>query len=251
MSYPRIHLLGLPIDALTREQAVDQLCLLVSGKGQHHVMTPNAEMLVESTRNPQFRAILERSRLNLPDSVGLLHAAKWTGQELPERVTGVDTVIDLCKELSGEHPVFLLGAAPGVAEKAAQILQRRNPDLVIAGTHPGSPSDADAPSIIAKINAAKPQLLLVAFGAPAQDLWISKYLSSLPTVHVAMGVGGTFDFIAGVQKRAPAIFQAMGLEWLWRVMREPRRIGRIWRAVVVFPWLVWRYGKDSKLKIDN
>ncbi|MBI2117865.1 WecB/TagA/CpsF family glycosyltransferase, partial [Candidatus Peregrinibacteria bacterium] len=92
---------------------------------------------------------------------------------------------------------------------------------------------------------AKPRLLLVAFGAPEQDLWIDRYLSAMPSVRVAMGIGGTLDFLAGVRKRAPALVQKLGFEWLWRLLNEPWRLRRIWNAVVVFPWLVVRYGREN------
>lgn len=182
--------------------------------------------------------VLQKSDLNLPDSQGLLFAAKWTGQQLPERVTGADTVQNLCGILGPEHPVFLLGAAPGVAEKAADVLRSKHPRLTIAGTFSGSPMQNDAAQIIRRINEAKPHLLLVAFGAPAQDLWIHEHLAKMPSVRVAMGIGGTLDFVAGIKKRAPLFMQKIGLEWLWRFVQEPSRWRRMWRAVVIFPFLV-------------
>jgi N-acetylglucosaminyldiphosphoundecaprenol N-acetyl-beta-D-mannosaminyltransferase len=171
--------------------------------------------------------------------------ARWTGQFLPQRVTGVDTVTALLNDLGPEHPVFLLGGAPGIAERAAAELTKRNPRLVITGTDGGSSAENDASRIITKINAAKPHLLLVAFGAPAQDLWIDHHLKDMPSVRVAMGIGGTLDFIAGTQKRAPHCMQSVGLEWLWRFVRQPSRWMRIVNAVIVFPWLVLRHGKDA------
>jgi N-acetylglucosaminyldiphosphoundecaprenol N-acetyl-beta-D-mannosaminyltransferase len=146
----------------------------------------------------------------------------------------------LCGILDASCPVFLLGAADGVAEKAAAVLRSRNPRLKIVGTFSGSPRMEDDAVIMRMIKDAKPHLLLVAFGAPAQDLWIHEHLKNLPSVRVAMGVGGTFDFLAGVQKRAPRWMRSIGLEWLWRFIREPSRWKRMWRAVVVFPWLVIR-----------
>jgi N-acetylglucosaminyldiphosphoundecaprenol N-acetyl-beta-D-mannosaminyltransferase len=149
----------------------------------------------------------------------------------------VDTVQDLCKNLGANSPIFLLGAAPGVAEKTAEILMSRSPLLRVVGTDAGWSSDDDAARIIAKINECKPHLLLVAFGAPKQDEWIAKYLPQIPSVKVAMGIGGTFDFIAGTQTRAPKIMRKFGLEWLYRLVREPKRFKRIFNAVIVFPWL--------------
>lgn len=247
----RVTLLGVPIDALTKREALDRLRSMLVARTQGHVMTPNAEMLVESGENSTFRSVLERSALNLPDSVGLLWMARLTGQRIPERVTGVDTVTALLETVSAEHPVFLLGAALGVADRAAAELRKRNPALRIVGTHAGSPRNEDAAAIIAMINRAAPHLLLVAFGAPAQDLWIAEHLRELPSVRVAIGVGGTFDFLAGTARRAPKFLQSIGCEWLWRVLREPWRIRRILNAVVVFPVLVMRYGKNAPRVIPS
>lgn len=213
-------------------------------------MTPNNEMLVETARREDFRQLLNSTDLNIPDSTGLLWMARLTGQKLPERVTGVDTVTALCASLTEETPVFLLGAKPGIAEAAAAALLIKNPHLKIVGCFAGSPRTEDAPAVLGIIRAAAPHLLLVAFGAPAQDLWIAKHLKELPSVRVAMGIGGTFDFLAGKVKRAPAFMRSLGLEWLWRLIREPKRIGRIWRAVVVFPLLVLCYGKEARKSFE-
>ena len=240
----RVILLGVPIDSVTQVQALEKLQNFLEENGQRHVTTPNNEMLVEAAKNPSFLQLLQKSDLNLPDSKGLLLMARWTGQKLLERVTGVDTVEALCALLDERHPVFLLGAAPGMAQRAASVLQSKNPRLKIVGYFSGSPHANDAADIIARINDSKPHLLLVAFGAPAQDLWIAEHLRQMPSVTVAMGVGGTFDFIAGSKMRAPKLLRNLGLEWLWRFVQEPSRWKRIWRAVIVFPILVFRYGKQ-------
>lgn len=236
----RIALLGIPIDAVTRAQAVERLQVMLVSQTQHHVMTPNSEMLVAAQKDGHFRQVLKRSDLNLPDSQGIVWMAAYTGQVIPERVTGVDTVIAFCTTLTEADSIFLLGAAPGVAESAAVALVHRNPRLKIAGAFSGSPRESDALSIVEQINAASPRILFVAYGAPVQDMWISKHLKDLPSVRIAMGVGGTFDFLAGVKKRAPYLLQRLGCEWLWRLVREPRRLPRILNAVLVFPWLVIR-----------
>ncbi len=240
-----MRLLGVYLDAVTHAQALDRLReLLIDGR-QHHVMTPNNEMLVMAQRDETFRKVLQRTSLNLPDSSGLLFAARWTGQVLPERVTGADTVAALCASLPSDHPVFLLGAAPGAAQAAADALQSINPSLRIAGTFAGSPREADAEEILQRINAAKPHLLFVAYGAPAQDLWIDRYLQRMPSVRVAMGVGGTLDFLAGRIRRAPSWMRGLHLEWAWRFAQEPSRWKRMWNAVAVFPWLVARFGEEK------
>lgn len=242
----RVRLLGIPIDPVTAGEAVARLKAFLADGRQHHVMTPNSEMLVAASKDEPFRALLNRTDLNIPDSQGLLYAARWTGQSLPERVTGVDTVQSFCASLSNDTPVFLLGAAPGVAEAAAEALKKKNPGLNVAGTFAGSPKDEDASDILQRITLSGAQVLFVAYGAPRQDMWIDKHLKELPSVKVAMGIGGTFDFLAGVQKRAPSLFRKLGLEWLWRVVREPKRIGRIVTAVVVFPMLVVQRGKGNE-----
>jgi N-acetylglucosaminyldiphosphoundecaprenol N-acetyl-beta-D-mannosaminyltransferase len=195
-------------------------------------------MLVEARRNEPFRSLLNRTVLNLPDSTGLLWAAKWTGQSLPSRVTGVDTVRELCASLDESVGVFFLGAAPGVAEAAAAALKVINSRLKVAGTYAGSPRPDDAKAIVDRVNASDASLLLVAYGSPAQDRWIDEHLKEMPAVKVAMGIGGTFDFLAGTKKRAPAWMRGAGLEWLYRFAQEPSRWKRMWNAVVVFPWLV-------------
>jgi N-acetylglucosaminyldiphosphoundecaprenol N-acetyl-beta-D-mannosaminyltransferase len=243
MSLSRVFLLGVPLDPVTREEAVVRLLDMLAGDTQHHVMTPNNEMLVTAHSHAAFRAVLRSTALNLPDSTGLLLAARLTGQQLPERVTGADTVAALCARLPAQHSVFLLGAQPGVAEKAAAALQDHSPKLVIAGTYAGSPAPHEVEAIIQKINASDARLLLVAYGAPSQDLWIAQYMHRLPAVRVAIGVGGTFDFLAGTAKRAPRWMRKAGLEWCWRFVQQPSRWKRMWNAVIVFPLLVLRYGK--------
>ncbi len=234
----RITLLGIPIDAITRAQALERLQTMLRSEKQYHVMTPNSEMLVAAQKDPAFREVLLRSDLNLPDSQGILSMGAYTGQKVPERLTGIDTLISLCEILTEADSVFLLGAAPGIAEQAAIALIAKNPHLHIAGTFAGTPADTFAPTIIEQVNAVHPDVLFVAYGAPQQDLWISTYLKDMPSVRIAMGVGGAFDFLSGKRKRAPVFLQKMGLEWLWRLVQEPSRFPRIFTAVIVFPWLV-------------
>ena len=242
----RVHILGVPIDPVTMDEAIDQVSRMLAGSLQHHVMTPNSEMLVEAHHNPAFTAVLLKSSLNLPDSAGLLWAARRNGEHIPERVSGVDFIARLCGTLHAGVPVFFLGGKDGAAKQAAEKLRMKNDELRIAGEFEGSPQEEGADTIIRRVNASGATLLLVAYGAPAQDLWIAKYLSLMPTVRVAIGVGGTFDFLSGRITRAPRWMQRAGLEWLWRLYKEPRRWKRIFRATVVFPYLVLRAKRTAR-----
>jgi len=204
---------------------------------------------MEARRNPEFAAVLEQADLCMPDGIGLLWAARRLGQTLPERVTGSDGV-PMIAQAAAEHGwrLYLLGAAPGVAERAAEILAGCYPGLRVVGTYPGSPADADAPGIIARVRLAHPDILFVAYGAPKQDLWIAKHRDAL-AVPVMMGVGGSFDFIVGVQKRAPRWMQRINLEWLYRLISQPWR----WRRQLDLPRFVWAVlaGSQVKSREDN
>ena len=195
-----------------------------------------------SLDDPEFSRVIEQADLSIPDGVGLLWAARWLGQPLRRRVTGVDSVIRLA-ELAAEHsaPIFLLGAGPGVAEAAAVQLQRRFPALPIAGCFAGSPAPAEAPDILARIERSGAAILLVAFGAPAQDKWIARHRDQLG-VRIAIGVGGAFDFISGRVPRAPRIVRQLGLEWLFRLIRQPWR----WRRMLRLPRFVWRVVREPR-----
>lgn len=233
---PRISILGIPVDALTRGQAAQQIVGWLGMDAQRHIATPNPEMLVAATRNVALADVLKATDLNIPDGVGLLWAAKRAGTPLPQRVTGVDVMTDVCT--LSEGPVFLLGAWGDTAERAASALKKRNPRLRIAGTYAGSPAQTEEQSILDRINASGATALFVAYGVPNQELWIRRNLARMPGVRIAMGVGGAFDFLAGNRKRAPGWLQRIGLEWLWRLLQEPSRLGRIITATVVFPHMV-------------
>ena len=222
----RMEILGIPIDAVTMHEALRETLSFLDEGGKHHIATPNNEMLVEAQKNVSLKTVLRQTSLNIPDSTGIVLAGRFLGKPFPERVAGADFMEKFCRRLSGRHSVFLLGGRNGVVQKAANALQSMNPDLVIVGTYEGSPHAHDAPEIITRINA---------YGAPSQELWIHQYLPNLTSVRIAVGVGGTFDFLAGTIKRAPLWMRQVGLEWLWRLIQQPSRIGRIMNAVIVFP----------------
>ncbi len=233
----RVFILGVPVDRVTLSEALVLASDFIASDRAHHITTPNPEMLVEAARNPDFRHVLLTSHLNIPDGSGLLWAAKHQGSLLPERVAGVDFLMLLCEKIN--QPIFFLGAQPGVAERAATALKVQYPHLAIAGTFSGSPRESESSDIVKRINDSGATVLFVAYGAPAQDVWIHRHLPSMPRIRIAMGVGGAFDFIAGVRIRAPKWMRHCHIEWLWRLMQEPLRLKRIFNAVVVFPWMVF------------
>ncbi|HET9015115.1 MAG TPA: WecB/TagA/CpsF family glycosyltransferase, partial [Thermomicrobiaceae bacterium] len=183
-----------------------------------------------------FRETLGAADLATPDGVGVILASRLAGRPLRGRVAGVDLVAALAARDDPDVRLFLLGAAPGIAARAADALVREHPACRVAGTLSGSPSPADAPAILAALAAARPTVLLVAFGAPAQDRWIANHATDLAAcgIVVAAGVGGTFDYLAGAVPRAPRLVRQLGFEWLYRLIRQPWR----WRRQLALPRFV-------------
>lgn len=241
----RVSILGVAIDNLTEDEAVARIDRLIAGGGPHHLVTVNPEFVIEAQENPAFRAILARADIATADGFGLLLAARYLGAPLRGRVTGVD----LTRRLAGlcaarGYRMFLLGAVPGVAAEAAAALKALHPELIIAGAYAGSPQPRHEPFLRQLIAAARPHVLLVAYGHPQQDLWIARNQPELQ-VPLAIGVGGTFDYLSGRVPRAPAPIRRMGLEWAYRLARQPRRWRRIVNAVPRFAWRVLRQGRRS------
>ncbi len=228
--FERLTILNIPVDAVTYAQWLDLIGTWVkTAASARHVCTVNPEFVMIAQRDPNFFNILNRADLCVPDGVGLLWAAKHLGHELPERVTGSDGLPRIAERAAAEGwRLFFLGAGPGVAEKAAQILTQRHPTLQVVGIHAGSPAPEEEDALVERINASGADLLFVAYGAPVQDKWIARNLPRLQ-VKMAMGVGGAFDFIAGVIPRAPLWMQRAGLEWLYRLYLQPWRIRRMLR----------------------
>ena len=234
-----VRILGVRVDDVTAQETLRLVESFIEEGRPRQVVTANPEFLVEAQRNHAFRVVMGECDLCLPDGVGLLWASRILGRPLRERVAGSDMVPALARLCAKRgFGIFLLGAAPGVASRAGETLQRDNPGLRIVGVHAGSPDPVEEDEIVARIRSASPDVLLVAYGAPRQDLWIHRNLARLQAP-VCMGVGGTFDFIAGVVPRAPLWMRNAGLEWLYRLFIQPWR----WRRMLALPEfvaLVWR-----------
>jgi N-acetylglucosaminyldiphosphoundecaprenol N-acetyl-beta-D-mannosaminyltransferase len=231
-----LRILGIRVDNVTTKETLALMERWVVERTPHQIVTVNPEFVMRAQHDEEFRVVLERAALALPDGVGLLWAARVLGQPLRERVTGSDSLPEIAA-LGAEkgYRLYLLGAAPGVAAQAAEILRERNPGLQIVGTFAGSPAPSDEAEIIARITSAAPDFLFVAYGAPQQDLWIHRHLHRLG-VPVCMGVGGAFDFIAGIAPRAPLWMRQRGLEWLHRLLTQPWR----WRRMLALPRFAWQ-----------
>lgn len=238
---PTATILNVKVHAVTRAQTLTLIEEFVASGQPHQLATVNPEFVITAQNDEEFRQIINNAALALPDGVGLLKAARFLKTTpLPERVSGSDLVQRLA-ELSHQkgYRIYFLGAGEGVAEKAAEKLTAKYPKLKVAGCYAGSPAVEENEAIIRRILPTQPDILLVAYGAPKQDQWIARNLHRLQ-IPVCIGVGGSFDFIAGTAKRAPLWVQRLGLEWLHRLLTQPWRWRRIWNAVPRFSWLVFR-----------
>lgn len=240
-SVQRQSILGTPVDAVNLDRALVLIAGWLAqpqGGDLRHVVTVNPEFVIAARRNPAFAAVLRASALATADGVGIMLAGRVLDVPAGERITGVDLVEGLAGlSQRDEHcRLFLLGAGPGVADEAAQQLRKRYPGVQIAGTFAGSSTDDGFAEIEAKLAASDATVLLVAFGHPTQDLWIARHREALAAhgILVSIGVGGTFDYLSGRVPRAPRLVRRLGLEWLYRLVRQPWR----WRRQMALPLFV-------------
>lgn len=223
----RYTFLDVRVDNITMDETVQKVAQAIKAEKSLNIVTVNPELVMAATKHDEFKDVITNSDIVTPDGVGLVIMGTLTGRRLKQRVTGVD----LCDRLAGEAAkhswsIYLLGAKPGVAEQAGKNLVAKYPKLNIAGTNSGDPDDASAQDILMDITTVEPDILLVAYGSPTQELWIKKYRDDLAGI-ITIGVGGSFDFIAGSAKRAPKAVQNVGLEWLWRLAMQPKRFKRM------------------------
>jgi N-acetylglucosaminyldiphosphoundecaprenol N-acetyl-beta-D-mannosaminyltransferase len=258
-------ILKVRIDKCSLEKAVELSC---KTKQQIHICTVNPEIILEAQKNTKFLKILNRSALNTADGIGVLWASKFikTSQgkskpvtiakwmfsllsiliwpsyiktEISNRVTGVELTKEICK--TTKKRIFLLGGSEKVVSKTKTSLNAN-----IVGTSSNSGDKNMDKENIKLINDSKAEILFVAFGAPKQELWINRNLRNLKTVHTAIGVGGTFDFISGEITRAPEWMQRTGTEWIYRLLKQPKRIKRIFNATIKFPLTVLGYSLKNR-----
>ncbi len=241
-------ILGVRVDNLSPDQVSANFRRWLGGFEQKMVVTPNPEFILAAAQDLDFQQILNDAHLSLPDGIGLRYAVRALHDDyLEHRQTGVDTLKQLA-QLCGEtgSRLMLLGGRQGSAGRAAQALRKLYPKLDVIPVEPGEiifheGEPVLAGALVQKLRQFEPVVLAVGLGQIKQEKFLKKYLSELPSVKIAIGVGGAFDMLAGDRKRAPRILRSMGLEWLWRLLIEPKRWFRIWQAVIIFPLVVAWY----------
>ncbi|MFH1947133.1 MAG: WecB/TagA/CpsF family glycosyltransferase [Candidatus Magasanikbacteria bacterium] len=253
MNYVKI--LDVRIDNVNKKQVLETVADFLQSDKQNKIFTPNPEMLVDARKDQYFKEILNSGDLNICDGKGLEIASR--GQL--KRIPGVDLMLDICELAEKENKsIYLLGSGSDeVVKKTAEVLQEKFPLLKIVGHSMGPSITTEQHNnrttlvynkdknedLMYDIITSAPDILFVAFGHGKQEKWIEENLIDLPSVKVAMGVGGSFDFISGKTKRAPVWMRKIGLEWLYRLVREPKRVGRIFKATFVFLSLSRKYTK--------
>lgn len=229
-----VTILGCRLDALDAGAATDAVMRFAHEGAGAQIVTLGTEMVVHAQRDERYREVVNACALSLCDTVGLLAVARLRGADLHDRATGVELLEHLCARAANEGvSVFLFGGAPDVAQRAAAELQRRYPGLKIAGTRNGYFSPDESARIAQEIRASGAQLLFAGMGFPKQEYWLAEHLRETGC-GAGIGVGGSFDVISGNVRRAPERWRKLGLEWLYRLVKEPHR----WRRQLALPHFV-------------
>lgn len=236
-----ISILGCKLDDIDADAATARILEFAQGEKCAQVVTLGTEMVVLAQRDATFRSIVNAAALSLCDTIGLLLVARMRGSNLRARVTGVELIEHLCAATGARSlGIYLLGGTPGIAAKAAETLQQRYPGVRITGTQHGYFKEDESQAIAVAIRASGAKLLFVGLGSPRQELWIKNHAAATGC-GAAIGVGGSFDVISGTVQRAPAVWRRFGVEWLYRLVREPHR----WRRQLALPYFVWLVALDT------
>ncbi len=223
----KVDILGVMVDKVTITEAVDKIFTMLGENRPHAIYTPNSEIIMAAYKNKEFAQILNSADMLTADGIGVVYASKILGNPIKERAAGYDIACELIERIAETgHSLYLFGGKPGVAEEAQRRLDEKYPFIRIVGTHDGYFTDAELPEIIADINRSGADILFVCLGAPAQEKWINENMHKLNT-RILMGVGGTIDVLAGTAERAPEKWCNMGLEWLYRLIKQPKRFFRM------------------------
>ena len=223
----KVDILGVLVDKVNIPEAVDRIMKMLSENIPHAVFTPNSEIIMLAYKDEEFREILNSADMLTADGIGVVYASKILHNPIEERAAGFDIACGVIEQIAETgHGLYLLGGKPGVAEIAKENLEKKYPFLRIVGTHDGYFDDSKMPQIIDDINNSGADILFVCLGAPVQEKWINANMHKLK-VRVSMGVGGSIDVLAGVAERAPEKWCNMGLEWLYRLIKQPSRFTRM------------------------
>ncbi len=231
----KTNILGVHFHPITLPEAVQKGFELVREAGFHYVVTPNPEFIMDAQKNEKFQGVLNGAHLVIPDGIGVLYAAKILGTPLPSRVPGIDFATGLLEKMeeNGGGRLFLLGSKPGVAEEAGENIAAKYPNITVCGTQDGYFQETDP--VVEKIRVAQPDLLFVCLGAPKQEYFMAER-GEETGAHLAIGLGGALDVLAGRVERAPERWQKLGLEWAYRLKKEPWR----WRRMARLPLILIR-----------
>jgi len=254
-------ILGVNVSKLPMDMVLERIESFLASDKTHKIFTPNPEICFQASKDTKYAKILNSSSLNVADGFGLKIGGSILGQKVPHRITGVNLTWEILKMANKKpYKIMLLGGKPGIAKLAAEKIRAKFANIEIVGAGEGLQIKYKKGSIdydhkknqkvINFINQAKPDILLIAFGAPKQEFWIYENIYKIKPVKLAVGVGGTFDFIAGKTKRAPKWIRKIGFEWMYRLIQEPKRIKRIISALIIFPLtcVIWRYGWHYKYR---
>lgn len=241
----KVNILGVHVDMVTINEAADLIMKFMNEDRVHAVYTPNSEIIMQAYRNTDFTDLLNRADLLTADGIGVVHASKILKKPIRERAAGYDIARKVLEKMNySEHKLFLFGGKPGVAEEAAKNLKKDYPELNIAGMRNGYFKDEDEAEIVEQINSSGADMLFVCLGAPKQEQWIDRNRDKL-NIRVAMGIGGSLDVFAGNVQRAPEIFCRTGMEWFYRLCKEPWRAKRM-ADLPKFAATVMTKGKNYK-----
>ncbi len=240
----QIKILGIKINDISYSQTIAKIDRFIASKEPHQIITVNPEIIMHAQKDNNYKQILNNSNINVADGSGIIWASKYKKQNIKHKVTGIDLIYKIA-EISEKkkYKIFLLGGKNRVAYYSAEKLHQQYPKLHIVGFFEGFPiikdnltqkENLENLKIVNQIIKTRPDILLVAYGAPKQEKFIYKYKEKL-NIPVMIGVGGSFDFISGKIKRAPKWIQDLHLEWLYRVVQQPSRISRIFNATILFP----------------
>lgn len=242
----KVNILGVHVDMVTIDESADLIMTFMEEEKFHSVFTPNSEIIMRAYRDEEFAKLLNGADLLTADGIGVVYASKILKKPLKERAAGFDIAKKVLGKMSEtEHGLFLFGGKPGVAEKAAENLVKDYPGLKIAGMRNGYFKGDEESDIVREINESGADMIFVCLGAPKQEQWIDRNKAGLKNIRVAMGIGGSLDVFAGTAERAPEFFCKTGLEWFYRLCKEPWRAKRM-TDLPKFAFTVIRKGKKYK-----